>query len=70
MKKYVAYYNRKTRKLEKKVYVKNTYYWCDFFSFVSPSGDFTGHLRFWLQKIFSAELAGVIYKKKAYRYYF
>ena len=69
MKKYVAYYNRKTRKLEK-IYIKNTYYWCDFFSFVSPSGDFTGHLRFWLQKIFSAELAGVIYKKKAYRYYF
>ena len=42
MKKYVAYYNRKTRKLEK-IYIKNTYYWCDFFSFVSPSGDFTGH---------------------------
>ena len=34
----------------KKIYIKNTYYWCDFFSFVSPSGDFTGHLRFWLQK--------------------
>ena len=50
MKKYVAYYNRKTRELEKKIYIKNTYYWCDFFSFVSPSGDFTGHLRFWLQK--------------------
>ena len=49
MKKYVAYYNRKTWKLEK-IYIKNTYYWCDFFSFVSPSGDFTGHLRFWLQK--------------------
>ena len=44
--------------------------WCDFFSFVSPSGDFTWHVHFWLQKIFSAELAGVIYKKKAYRYYF
>ena len=36
--------------MEKKVYIKNTYYRCDFFSFVSPSGDFTGHLRFWLQK--------------------
>ena len=69
MKKYVAYYNRKTRKLEK-IYIKNTYYWCDFFSFVSPSGDFTGHLRFWLQKYFMQNLAGVIYKKKAYRYYF
>ena len=38
MKKYVAYYNRKTWKLEKND-IKNTYYWCDFFSFVSPSGD-------------------------------
>ena len=34
----------------KKIYIKNTYYWYDFFSFVSPSGDFTGHLRFWLQE--------------------
>ena len=50
MKKYIAYYNRKMIKLEKKLYIKNTYYWCDFFSFVSPSCDFPGHLRFWLQK--------------------
>ena len=50
LKKYVAYCNLKTRKLEKKIYIKNTYYWCDFFSFVSPSGHFTGHLHFWLQK--------------------
>ena len=50
MNKYIAYYDRKTRKLEKKNYIKDTYCWCDFFSFVSPSGDFTGHLRFWLQK--------------------
>ena len=34
----------------KKIYIKNTYYWGDFFSFVSPSGDFTGHVRFWLHK--------------------
>ena len=47
---YVAYYDRKTRKLEKKVYIKDRYCWCDFFSFVSPSGHFTGHLHFWLQK--------------------
>ena len=33
-----------------KIFIKNTYYWYDFFSFVSPSGDFTGHLRFWLQE--------------------
>ena len=43
MKKYVAYYNRKTRKLEK-IYIKNTYYRCGFFSFVFPSSDYTGHL--------------------------
>ena len=36
----------------KKNYIKNTYNWCDFFSFVSPSCDFTGHLRFWPQKYF------------------
>ena len=29
----------KDRKLEKKINIKNTYYRCDFFSFVSPSGD-------------------------------
>ena len=50
MDKYVAYYDRKTRKLEKNIYIKDRYYWCDFFSFVSPSGHFTGHLHFWLQK--------------------
>ena len=39
MKKYhVACYNRKTEKW-KKINIKNTYYRCDFFSFVSPSGD-------------------------------
>ena len=40
----------KDDKIGKKIYIKNTDYWCDFISFVSPSGDFTGHLRFWLQK--------------------
>ena len=35
MKKYVAYY--KTGKLGKKIHIKNTYYWCDFLSFISPS---------------------------------
>ena len=35
MKKYVACYNRKTEKW-KKINIKNTYYRCDFFSFVSP----------------------------------
>ena len=35
----------------KKIYIKNTYHWCDFFSFVSPSGDFTQHLHFWPQNI-------------------
>ena len=47
----------------KKIYIKNTYHWCDFFSFVSPSDDFPGHLRFWLQKYLV--LNQVIYKKKA-----
>ena len=70
MKKYIAYCNLKTRKLEKKIYIKNTYYWCDFFSFVSPSGDFTGHLRFWLQKRYVQNWRELIYKKKAHRYYF
>ena len=36
MKKYVAYYNRKTRNWKKKLHT---------------SGDFAGHLRFWLQNI-------------------
>ena len=36
MKRYVAYYNRKTGKFEKKINIKDTYYRCDFFSFVSP----------------------------------
>ena len=39
MKKYVAYYHRKTGNWKKKINIKNTYYRCDFFSFVSPSGD-------------------------------
>ena len=40
----------KDEKIGKKVYIKDRYCWCDFFSFVSPSGHFTGHLHFWLQK--------------------
>ena len=46
MKKYAAYYNRKTSKLEKNLPTLLT------------------------AKTLSAELAGVIYKKKAYRYHF
>ena len=63
MDKYVAYYDRKTRKLEKNIYIKDRYYWCDFFSFVSPSGHFTGHLHFWLKNL-SAELAGSYLQEK------
>ena len=63
MKKYVAYYNRKTRKLEK-IYIKNTYYWCGFFSFVSPSSDYTGHLRFWLQKYLGRNWRELFTRKK------
>ena len=40
----------KDEKIGKKGYIKDRYCWCDFFSFVSPSGHFTGHLHFWLQK--------------------
>ena len=40
----------KDEKIGKKIYIKDRYCWCDFFSFVSPSGHFTGHLHFWLQK--------------------
>ena len=29
----------KDGKIGKKIHVKNTYYWCDFLSFISPSGD-------------------------------
>ena len=55
MKKYVAYYNRKARKLEKNIYI-HLVISLDTFAFDC--------------KILSAESAGVIYKKKAYRYYF
>ena len=39
MKKYVAYYNRKTGKLEK-MDIKNIYYWCDFLSFVTSADEY------------------------------
>ena len=55
-------FNRRPKK--EKLYIKNTYYWCDFFSFVSFSGDFTGHLRFWLQKYLVQNWRELLTRKK------
>ena len=49
---------------KEKLYIKNTYYWYDFFSFVPFSGDFTGHLRFWLQKYLVQNWRELLTRKK------
>ena len=55
-------FNRRPKK--RKTLHKNTYYWCDLFSFVSFSGDFTGHLRFWLQKYLVQNWRELLTRKK------
>ena len=47
-----------------KIYIKNTYYWSDFFSFVSPSCDSAGHVRFWLQKYLVQNWRKLFIRKK------
>ena len=53
----------KDEKIGKNIYIKDRYCWCDFFSFVSPSGHFTGHLHFWLQK-FKCWIGRKLYTRK------